>query len=556
MNKLKFASAALIALSATYAHAGGLLTNTNQNIAFLRNPARDAAIGIDGVYSNPAGVAFLDRGLHLSVNLQSAWQTRSVTTDFAPFAYRESNQGRTTKTFKGNAKAPVVPSLQAAYNTGKWSFQFGFAITGGGGKCVFDKGLPSFESTVAMLPLLSQNLDALTTKLGLGTLGLPTVEGYDMNTYMRGRQYYYGFTLGAARRLNDYWSVYAGVRMLYGSANYYGYVSDIRATIGGQSVKAAETFNSQAALANEAFGKYTEAAAMYQQAGDMANYAKYTKLAGEARVKAAMLSALGGATEDVTLNCDQSGWGVAPILGVDFKTDKVNVAAKYEFRTRMRLKNRAANSASAANLPMLDKYLDGQKVAEDSPALLTLGAQWSVLPQLRVSGGWHHYFDKDATQYSDRQDKLGGDTDEYLFGAEYDVNKMIEVSAGAQITDYDFTDEYMEDVSFNISSWSFGLGLGVKLTKNIKLNVAYFQTNYGNYKRSTNDYNNLSALSGKIVGDVTSSLAGEEAGKAASKLTAALLTAPDTETGKSMLHGSDRFTRTNRVIGIGLDFKF
>ena len=29
--------------------AGGILTNTNQSIDFLRNPARDAAIGLDGV---------------------------------------------------------------------------------------------------------------------------------------------------------------------------------------------------------------------------------------------------------------------------------------------------------------------------------------------------------------------------------------------------------------------------------------------------------------------------------------------------------------------------
>ena len=43
----------------TSANAGGILTNTNQSIDFLRNPARDAAIGLDGVYSNPAGVAFL-----------------------------------------------------------------------------------------------------------------------------------------------------------------------------------------------------------------------------------------------------------------------------------------------------------------------------------------------------------------------------------------------------------------------------------------------------------------------------------------------------------------
>lgn len=41
------------------AWAGGILTNTNQSVLFLKNPARDAAIGLDGVYSNPAGVAFM-----------------------------------------------------------------------------------------------------------------------------------------------------------------------------------------------------------------------------------------------------------------------------------------------------------------------------------------------------------------------------------------------------------------------------------------------------------------------------------------------------------------
>ena len=69
---------ALAAADATF--AGGLLTNTNQNIAFLRNPAREAAIGIDGVYSNPAGVVFLGEGFHLSVNLQNAHQTRTIET--------------------------------------------------------------------------------------------------------------------------------------------------------------------------------------------------------------------------------------------------------------------------------------------------------------------------------------------------------------------------------------------------------------------------------------------------------------------------------------------
>ena len=36
--------------------AGGILTNTNQHVSFLRMLARGASIDIDGVYSNPAGL--------------------------------------------------------------------------------------------------------------------------------------------------------------------------------------------------------------------------------------------------------------------------------------------------------------------------------------------------------------------------------------------------------------------------------------------------------------------------------------------------------------------
>src|SRR5574344_2662502 len=79
MKKIRlFCLSVMTAVSAMNVWAGGLLTNTNQSIEFLRNPARDAAIGIDGVYSNPAGVIFLGDGFHLSLNIQNAHQTRTV----------------------------------------------------------------------------------------------------------------------------------------------------------------------------------------------------------------------------------------------------------------------------------------------------------------------------------------------------------------------------------------------------------------------------------------------------------------------------------------------
>lgn len=558
MNKLKLAIAVMAMLSIQNVQAGGILTNTNQSIQFLRNPARDAAIGIDGVYSNPAGVAFLNEGLHLSLSLQNASQTRTVTGIFAPFAYGANNES-STKEFKGEAKAPVIPSIHAAYNKDKWSFQFGFGVTGGGGKCIFKNGLPSFESSVAMLPLLSQHLDAVTTKMGLGSLGLPTVDAYSMDTYMRGRQYYFGFTLGAAYKFNEHWSVYGGLRMLYGNSNYYGYVSNIKARFSGSSeyVNASETFLSQSAAAYEAVGKYTEAAKYAAASGDMAAAQAAQAKAKEFGVKAAMLGALGDATGDVTLNCDQTGWGVAPIIGVDYKVGNFNFAAKYEFKTRMRLKNKSANSESARNLEILDRWADGESVPEDSPALLTLGACWSVIPQLRINAGWHHYFDKDAHQYNHHEKKLGGDTNEYLFGAEYDLSKVVEVSAGVQKTNYQMTGDYMEDVSFVVNSYSFGFGVGVHLNKKLTLNLAYFQTNYSDFSAASNNYNDLSNLAGKIVGGVATALGQDEAAAtAAASEVKNMLTTPVTEDGKSLLYGKNTFTRTNHVFGLGLNIDF
>ena len=63
-------------MTSVSALAGGILTNTNQSVLFLKNPARDAAIGIDGVYSNPAGVAFMPEGFHIAFNWQYAHQTQ------------------------------------------------------------------------------------------------------------------------------------------------------------------------------------------------------------------------------------------------------------------------------------------------------------------------------------------------------------------------------------------------------------------------------------------------------------------------------------------------
>ncbi|MDO4171154.1 MAG: hypothetical protein Q4D28_00395, partial [Prevotellaceae bacterium] len=217
-------------------------------------------------------------------------------------------------------------------------------------------------------------------------------------------------------------------------------------------------------------------------------------------------------------------------------------------------------------IPQLERFADGRINADDSPALLTLGAQYSVLPNVRLNAGWHHYFDKDGHQHDDMQKKLGGDTNEYLFGAEWDVCDRITVSAGGQRTVYDLADGYMDDISFNVSSTSLGFGAKVKVAKNLDVNIAYFQTFYQDYERHQTDYNNVGATINGIAGGITKTLTDglqTPQGQALAQL--AGLNAPQLNAAmqgimgqiqKTDFSGSDKFTRTNRVIGIGVDWTF
>ena len=86
--------------------AGDYLTNTNQNAAFLRMIARGASIDIDGVYSNPAGLAFLPQnGLQVALTIQSAYQTR----DIAATSPLWTMDGQTSvRNYEGKASAPVM----------------------------------------------------------------------------------------------------------------------------------------------------------------------------------------------------------------------------------------------------------------------------------------------------------------------------------------------------------------------------------------------------------------------------------------------------------------
>ena len=561
MKYQKTALAALLLAMATSTQAGGLLTNTNQNIAFNRNFARVGAIGIDGVYFNPAGVAFLDQGFHLSLNFQNVYQTRQITSAFSvpafantpyeyPFTLNGGDKTDGSKFYEGKASVPILPSFQVAYNKDKWSFQAGFGLTGGGGKATFNDGLPTFERQIAILPaLINQQLPTFSALLGQQET---PATSYSMQSYMSGHQYNFGLQLGVAYKINENLSVFGGARFNYIYNKYEGNITNISADVNGNSQNLYEYFGSKAKLLTEkaaalqaqAVAAKTQADAYQAQANAatdptakaqlQAAANQYAAGAQQASAGAKLVSAgadkLNSSKElvkDRYVEVSQRGWGITPILGIDYRTGKWNFAARYEFTTKFNIENNTKRDDT-------QKYENGVNTPNDIPGILALGAQYEVLKNLRVMAGYNHYFDKDARMDNNKQRFLKHNTQEFLAGVEWDINPTVTVSAGGQRTLYGLGDgKYLTDLSFVTSSYSFGVGAKIKVAKNAHLNVAYFFTNYSKF---TKNYEDAITIGREQVTQPDGTISVQ----------------PKTLATKN----TDIFTRTNKVLGVGLDIDF
>lgn len=332
---------------------------------------------------------------------------------------------------------------------------------------------------------------------------------YSVDSYMRGKQMIFGLQLGATYKITDYLSVFGGLRMNYVSNGYEGHIRDIQANIGDKMVNLNQTFTAYA-------DQFNKLAAAAEVAGQPEAAKKYA-------AAAAMANKYATNTQDKYLDCDQTGWGVTPIIGADFKMNKWNVGVKYEFNTKLNVENKTRVDDTKLFAP-------GVNTPHDIPSLLTVGVSYEILPVLRASVGYHHFFDThakmaDATnlitgERTGKQHFIDKGTNEYLAGIEWDVCKWAQISAGMQRTKYGVEDSYQSDMSFAVSSYSFGFGAGFNIAKNLKLNIAYFWTDYEDYTKNWSDYNGISALAGQAI------------------------------------PGTDVFSRTNKVFGIGLDYKF
>ena len=515
--KRKLLLALSAALLSTGLMAGGIMTNTNQSASYVRMLARNASLGIDGVYYNPAGLMKLDNGFHFSLNNQTIFQTKDVVNNY-PYLHDNPNAKYT-----GIVKAPVFPGVYLAYKMDKIAFSFGFNPVGGGGGATYDKGLPSFEMGI------SDIVPSLASK------GIPTSQ-YSADINFEGTSVFFGYQFGISYQINPNVSVFAGMRTVTAKNTYKGGIKNIMinptypafgAAYTGGMVLASDFFTSGKNMLNTLAAGATQYVAGLQPivtggGGTVllsngtavgltaAQVAQIQQILGAAGLTPAQIGAQtiasaqgmltlaapgftasantmatnAAATKDVEVDAVQKGTGYTPILGVNLTlAEKLNIAIKYEFLTKIELTNETKVDGSGL-------FKDGDKTRNDMPALLSLGASYPLTDKLMASVSYNYYFDKTA----DYGKKIAGEfvtnksvIDKNYFelsaGLEYNITDKFLVSAGYLLAKTGVSEAYQSDLSYSLTSNTVGFGGQYKITKGIAINLGGLNTFYSDGKK-------------------------------------------------------------------------
>lgn len=394
--KNRAACAALVCAAALGADAQGYISDAASSSAVLtRDPARQASTEIDAVVTNPAGTAFLEDGLHMSVSGMFAFRNIEADNIEAPSSILKTKE------------KSMLPALQLAYKKKRWTVSASFASEGGFGKRNLKDGsifcdnffdaLSGDEYFAGINDVFQENnvvvnlLGAMSGITDTGISGEDKISILSSGTDMT--LYNWTTRLGVAFGINKNLSAYVGVK-----ANYVSSTTDLDAYLGvyrpstgekwsysDYSEKLTAVINSIPNIDDELKNSYKEI-----QEGT-------ASLFDEAQVSP---------TTDV------HGWGFAPIIGIDYKLEKFNFGAKYEFASRINAKG-------------TDNF--------DIPAYLSAGMGWQITQKWKLAAGGNVVFPTDDNISGSYKTKTAFDvsasatwdiTDKWLISGGYTYGKL------------------------------------------------------------------------------------------------------------------------------------
>jgi long-chain fatty acid transport protein len=186
---------------------GGIVTNTNQSAEFMRTLNRNASLGLDAAYYNPAGLTQLGDGFYAYVSNQTIFQTRTIESSssaLSPLGFPLHDE------YVGETMVPFYPNIYLIHKMDNLAIAGGLTVIGGGGTATYDDGLASFEALA---------LDKAATGLGYYNLG---PSGYAIDAEFDGASTYLGFQGEVAYAVNEMVSLAVGARYVMATNKYEG----------------------------------------------------------------------------------------------------------------------------------------------------------------------------------------------------------------------------------------------------------------------------------------------------------------------------------------------
>ncbi|MDR2078718.1 MAG: outer membrane protein transport protein [Treponema sp.] len=411
MKKMLWILPVLVLFTQQGLFAGSIDYLTNQSAKWLISPSRNAATeGADIANYNPAGTAFLPKGLHLDLSNQTLFKLyENGDMQFSP-----TDTGRALNllpsdygTFEPEMLTPALPNLYAVYNfgqigSGSLAFYLQGGVTAGGGDLDWQDGTAGMTYALSGL-----RIGVLGASVQAGT---PTDFGKIASQSFKASSIYYGVGLGGA----------------------YSFLEDsLSLSLGGRLVIPQRSFAFAASFEN--LGGSLDAEYEYNALG-------FTPIIG---------------------------FDLRPTQGLTLAV-RYEVETKLEFEYDEKKLNVSPSLAAAMQQYKVDPLTssgiyDGATFNLNLPHIIAVGAECQVNDALAVSLSVNLYL-LSIADYGEKTSEYFGTGYEFGLGATYKLIENLKLGMGLIYTESGVLDPYFNDSILNASANppldSVAVGLG------------------------------------------------------------------------------------------------